>query len=35
VTQYLTVKEQMADMEGLQISGSIRTKYVIIHDPEL
>ena len=24
----------MADMEGLQISGSIRTKYVIIHDIE-
>jgi hypothetical protein len=29
------MKEQMANMEGLQISGSMRTKYVIIHDPEL
>jgi hypothetical protein len=33
--KFLTVKEQMTNMEGLQISGSVRTKYVIIHDPEL
>jgi hypothetical protein len=33
--KYLTVKEQMTNMEGLQISGSKRIEYVIIHDPEL
>ena len=35
VMKYLTMNKQMANMKGLQISESIRTKYVIILDTEL